>query len=68
MENMTYTQAVERLEVIMSSIQNGGMDVDRLAVALEEAAALVRLCRSKLFKVDEEVKHLLEDVAANDLE
>ena len=52
----------------MSSIQNGGMDVDRLAVALEEAAALVRLCRAKLFKVDEEVKQLLEDVAANDLE
>ena len=68
MENMTYTQAVERLEVIMSSIQNGGMDVDRLAVALEEAAALVRLCRAKLFKVDEEVKQVLEDVAANDLE
>lgn len=68
MENMTYTQAVERLEVIMSSIQNGGMDVDRLAVALEEAAALVRFCRAKLFKVDEEVKQLLEDVAANDPE
>ena len=68
MENMTYTQAVERLEVIMSSIQNGGMDVDRLAVALEEAAALVRFCRAKLFKVDEEVKQLLEDVAVNDLE
>ena len=68
MENMTYTQAVERLEVIMSSIQNGGMDVDRLAVALEEAAALVRFCRAKLFKVDEEVKQFLEDVAANDPE
>ena len=62
MENLTYTQAVERLEEIMSSIQGGGMDVDKLAVALKEASELVRFCREKLFKVDEEVKLLLENM------
>ena len=62
MENMTYAQAVERLEEIMNSIQGGGMDVDRLAVALKEASALVQFCRGKLFKVDEEVKLLLENI------
>ena len=62
MENMTYTQAVERLEEIMSSIQGGGMDVDKLAVALKEASALVQFCRGKLYKVDEEVKLLLENM------
>ena len=59
---MTYAQAVERLEEIMNSIQGGGMDVDRLAVALKEASALVQFCRGKLFKVDEEVKLLLENI------
>ena len=59
---MTYAQAVERLEEIMNSIQGGGMDVDRLAVALKEASALVQFCRGKLFKVDEEVKQLLENI------
>ena len=62
MENMTYAQAVERLEEIMNSIQGGGMDVDRLAVALKEASALVQFCHGKLFKVDEEVKLLLENI------
>ena len=62
MDNMTYTQAVERLEEIMSSIQGGGMDVDKLAVALKEASALVQFCRGKLYKVDEEVKLLLENM------
>ena len=38
------------------------MDVDRLAVALKEADALVKNCRSKLFEVDEEVKQLLDDM------
>ena len=62
MENLTYTQAVERLEEIMSSIQGGGMDVDKLAVALNEASELVQFCRGKLYKVDEEVKLLLENM------
>ena len=62
MENITYAQAVERLEEIMNSIQTGGMDVDKLAVALKEASELVQFCRGKLYKVDEEVKQLLEDI------
>ena len=67
MENMTYAQAVERLEEIMNSIQGGGMDVDRLAVALKEASALVQFCRGKLFKVDEEVKQLLENIGNEEI-
>ena len=62
MENITYTQAVERLEEIMNSIQGGGMDVDKLAVALKDASVLVQFCRDKLYKVDEEVKQLLESM------
>ena len=62
MENITYAQAVERLEEIMNSIQAGGMDVDKLTVALKEASELVQFCRGKLYKVDEEVKQLLEDI------
>lgn len=65
MENMTYAQAVERLEEIMNSIQGGGMDVDKLAVTLKEADALVKFCRSKLFEVDEEVKLLLDELSAD---
>jgi exodeoxyribonuclease VII small subunit len=62
MEKITYTQAVERLEEIMNSIQGGGMDVDKLAVALKEASALVQFCRGKLYEVDEEVKQLLDNM------
>ena len=65
MENMTYAQAVERLEEIMNSRQGGGMDVDKLAVTLKEADALVKFCRSKLFEVDEEVKLLLDELSAD---
>ena len=66
MENMTYSQAIARLEEIMAAIQSGGMDIDKLAVTLKEASALVQFCRGKLYKVDEEVKAMLDEIAAGD--
>ena len=60
MENMAYTQAVARLEEIMHAVQGGKMDIDALSGALKEASDLVRFCRGKLYKVDEEVKELIE--------
>ena len=66
MENMTYSQAIARLEEIMAAIQSGGMDIDKLAVALKEASELVQFCRGKLYKVDEEVKAMLDEIAAGE--
>lgn len=63
---MTYSQAIARLEEIMAAIQSGGMDIDKLAVALKEASALVQFCRGKLYKVDEEVKAMLDEIAAGE--
>ena len=61
MENMNDTQAVTRLEEIMNVVQSGKLDVDELSGLLKEAAELVKFCRAKLYKVDEEVKQLLDE-------
>lgn len=61
MDKMTYSEAVARLEEIMGIVQGGKIDVDELSGLLKEASALVKFCRAKLYKVDEEVKALLED-------
>lgn len=61
MENMNYTQAVTRLEEIMNVVQSGKLDVDELSGLLKEAAELVKFCREKLYKVDEEVNKLLDE-------
>ena len=65
MENntMTYAQAMERLEVIMNDVQAGKMDIDRLADVLKEADEIIKFCKSKLYKVDEEVKAVLHNMA-----
>lgn len=62
MENMSYTQAVARLEEIMGILQGGKIDVDELSGLLKEATELLRFCNAKLYKVDEEVKRLLDEM------
>ena len=60
MEKMKYSEAVARLEEIMAKVQSGRIDIDELAGLLKEAQELVKFCRNKLYKVDEEVKTLLD--------
>lgn len=57
---MTYTEALDRLEEIMGKIQSGKIDIDELSGLLKEAQQLVKFCRDKIYKVDEEIKALTE--------
>ena len=60
MKKMTYSEAMTRLEEIMGKIQGGKIDIDELAGLLKEAQELVKFCREKIYKVDEEIKSLTE--------
>lgn len=60
MKNITYNEAMMRLEEITTKIQGGKVDIDELAGLLKEAQELVNFCREKLYKVDEEIKALTE--------
>ncbi len=60
MGNTTYSDAMARLEEIMGKIQGGRVDIDQLTGLLKEAQELVKFCRDKIYKVDEEIKSLTE--------
>ena len=60
--NESYKEAESKLRRIVAEIQNGDLDVDVLAWKIKEAIRLIRLCKDKLFKVDEEVKKILEEL------
>ena len=61
--NMTYAQAMERLEAIMNDVQGGKMDIDSLVDVLKEADEIIKFCKNKLYKVDEEVKTVLRNIS-----
>ena len=57
----TYTEAMERLEKIVASIESNELDIDQLGENLKEAQKLIKFCRDKLYKADAEIKKMLEE-------
>ena len=45
---MTYREAIEELETILSALETDAVDVDDLTARVERSAELIRLCRHKL--------------------
>lgn len=60
-EEIKYEQAVRELEEIVEKMENDELDIDQLSEQLKRAKLLVKLCRDKLTKVDEEIKKLLNE-------
>lgn len=58
----SYNEAVEKLRLIVAEIERGDLDVDLLSQKVTEASRLVNLCKEKLFKADEEVKKILDNL------
>ena len=54
-------QAMKRLEEIVSRIDSNELDIDSLGVNLKEAQELIKFCRDKLYKADEEIKKMLDN-------
>ena len=60
-EGMKYEQAVRELEEIVERMENDELDIDQLSEQLKRAKTLVKLCKDKLTKTDEEIKKLLSE-------
>lgn len=58
----SYNEAVDKLRRIVADIEGGELDVDVLSEKVREATRLIKLCKEKLYKVDEEVKKVLEEL------
>lgn len=63
MKDYTYTQAMQRLEAILVQLEEGTTNVDTLADLVKEAAELVKFCRAKLRKTENEVQNAFEGMS-----
>ncbi|MBQ9636312.1 MAG: exodeoxyribonuclease VII small subunit [Prevotella sp.] len=59
-KKVNYEAAVSRLEEIVRRMESDELDIDQLADQLKEAQTLIKLCKDKLTKTDEEIKKLLQ--------
>lgn len=59
-EEIKYEDAVRELERIVEQMENNELDIDIMGDRLKKAQKLLKLCRDRLTKADQEVKKILD--------
>ena len=67
MNNINYEESVAQLEAIVRKMENDQLDIDSLTVELKKAQELIRLCKDKLVKTDEEIQKILSEEKEGEL-
>ena len=61
MKEIKYEAALAELQTIVSKMENDELDIDQMSEQLERAQELIKLCKDKLTKTDEEIKKILAE-------
>ena len=61
----SYSQALRELEQIISDIESEDIDVDVLAAKVKRAAFLVKLCKTRLRKAEDDLKKVITEIEAD---
>ena len=54
-----YEAAMHQLEDIATKMENGELDIDSLSEQLKTAQKLIKQCKDKLTKTDEDIRKIL---------
>jgi exodeoxyribonuclease VII small subunit len=57
-ENIKYEQALAQLETIVRKMEANEYDIDELAAQLKTAQRLIKFCKDKLTKTEEELQKI----------
>ena len=59
---ITYNEAMAEVEEILEKIENEELDVDELAEKVKRVAVLLKICKDKLLKTNEQVEQILKEM------
>lgn len=62
-KELTYTAAFEELKEIVDQLENDTISVDELTEKMKRATVLMKICRDKLTKTEEEVNKTIEELS-----
>ena len=57
-----YTEAFEELQEIVVEIEQGEISVDELSEKVKRAAVLIKICKAKLIRTEEDVARILKEL------
>ncbi|WP_339735939.1 exodeoxyribonuclease VII small subunit [uncultured Sunxiuqinia sp.] len=58
----SYQEAVNEIDEILAKIENEELDVDELSAQVKRVSSLIKLCKDKLHKTEEEVEDILKEM------
>ena len=61
-EEVSYSQAISEIELILQKIENEELDVDELAEKVKRVSALLKICKNKLTKTNDQVEQILKEM------
>lgn len=60
-KDLKYEEAIVTLEQIVARMENNELDLDTMSEELKKAKQLIKLCKDKLTKTDQEIRKLLNE-------
>ena len=60
-KQLKYEEAFAELQSITRKMENDELDIDQMSEQLKRAKELIKLCKDKLTKTDEEIKKILAE-------
>ncbi len=61
-KKMTYQEAMTELENIISGIEEENISIDVLSSKVKRATELIKICKTRLYKTDEEIQKVLKEL------
>lgn len=61
-KTLTYTEAMTEVEEILEQIESEELDVDDLAEKVKRVSVLLKTCKDKLTKTNEQVEQILREM------
>jgi exodeoxyribonuclease VII small subunit len=59
---ISYNEAMSEVEEILEKIENEELDVDDLAEKVKRVSVLLKICKDKLLKTNEQVEQILKEM------
>lgn len=61
-KKVSYNEAMAEIEEILEKIENEELDVDELAEKVKRVSGLLKICKDKLHKTNEQVEQVLKEM------
>jgi len=61
-KKISYSEAMAEIEDILEKIENEELDVDELAEKVKRVSFLLKTCKDKLTKTNEQVEQILKEM------